>query len=388
MPESDERGGAQPLRWLALGAAALTVVLITVGGLVTNTDSGLACPDWPMCFGTPFPTMVGGVLMEHGHRYLATAAGLLTSVLAVGTLWRQRQTLLALPLAFFSLLLLGSAFHAGAVQYATGAVPPLWAALALVGIAGCLATLLLARGDGRLASIALLLVMVQGLLGGLTVIFRLPVTVLILHLATSMLFLSVVVALAARLMETRNSPAGEKPLGAAAAASPKILLWTTTAALYFQIVLGATVRHTGAGLVCSDLPLCEGSLWPADVHPALRLHMLHRLFALVVAALIVPLAVQIFRRARGPLVRALALALPVLVVAQIALGLLTIATMKEIAPVTGHLFVAALLLADCVSLLVLTGGAAVVHSQVPTLQGRAPSAGAGNAAAAAQAQSA
>ena len=350
MPQQRERGGVSALRGLALGAAALTVVLITVGGLVTNTDSGLACPDWPLCFGTPFPRMVGGVLMEHGHRYLAAAVGLLTSLLAVGALWRQRQTLLALPLAFFSALLLGSAFRAGGLQYATGSVPPLWAALVLVGVAGCVATLLLARGDGRLASLALLLVMVQGLLGGLTVIYRLPVTVLVLHLATSMLFLAIAVTLACRLGDGNFQHAGPTRRG---------LLWVTTGALYLQIVLGAMVRHTGAGLACTDLPLCHGSLWPSNVHPAVQLHMAHRLFALVVTALIVALSVRLFRAARGPLQRALVLALPLLVVAQVALGVLTIASMKDIVPVTAHLLAAALLLADLVSLLALTSRATV-----------------------------
>lgn len=327
------------MRGLALAAAALTVILIAVGGLVTNTDSGLACPDWPMCFGTPFPRMVGGVLMEHGHRYLATAVGALTTLLAVGTLRRGRQAWLALPLCGSAAVLLGAAFRAGAVQYRTGALPPGWAALALAGFAGCLWTLARARGDGRLSSLALLLVMAQGLLGGLTVIYRLPVTVLVLHLATSMLFLATAVLLAVRL----GAPSPQ--LGARGRG---LLLWAT-AVLYAQIVLGAAVRHTGAGLVCTDLPLCRGALWPLDVHPAVHLHMAHRALALVAAALLVAAGVRCARSTRGA-TRALALALPALVVAQIALGVLTISTFKEIVPVTAHLLVAALLLADCVGL--------------------------------------
>ena len=56
------------VRRLAVAAAFLTLVLIVAGGLVTNTDSGLACPDWPTCFGSPMPHMVGGVAVEHTHR--------------------------------------------------------------------------------------------------------------------------------------------------------------------------------------------------------------------------------------------------------------------------------------------------------------------------------
>lgn len=327
------------LRGLALALAALTVALIAVGGLVTNTDSGLACPDWPMCFGTPFPRMVGGVLMEHGHRYLATFVGALATLLAVGTLRRGRQGLVALPLLGCSGLLLGAAFRAGAVQYRTGALPAPWAALALLGFAGCLFALGRARGEGRLASLALLLVIAQGLLGGLTVIYRLPVTVLVLHLATSMLFLGTAVLLAVRL----GAPAPQ--LGARG----RGLLLAATAALYAQIVLGAAVRHTGAGLVCTDLPLCRGALWPLGVHPAVHLHMAHRALALVAAALLIAAGARCARSTRGA-ARALALALPALVLAQLALGVLTIATFKDLVPVTAHLLVAALLLADCVGL--------------------------------------
>jgi heme A synthase len=336
------------LRILAGAAAALTLLLITVGGLVTNTDSGLACPDWPLCFGTPFPKMVGGVLMEHGHRYLATAVGAVTALLAVGALRRGRQGLLSLPLAASSVLLLGAAFRAGAVQYASGEVPSLWAALTVAGFLGCMLTLARARGDGRLASFALLLVMAQGLLGGLTVIYRLPVTVLVLHLAASMLFLATAVLLWLRLGAAPRIAIGGRGL-----------LWAATGALYVQIVLGATVRHTGAGLVCTDLPLCRGALWPSGVHPAVHLHMAHRALAFLVAGLLVAVCVQLVRAGVSGVVRALALALPVLVLAQIALGMATIVTFKETVPVTAHLLVAALLLADCVGLLSLTAPAEV-----------------------------
>src|SRR2546423_12089461 len=74
------------VRRLAAAAAFLTLVLIVAGGLVTNTDSGLACPDWPTCFGSPLPRMVGGVAIEHTHRLIAGAVGFLTALLAL-LLW-------------------------------------------------------------------------------------------------------------------------------------------------------------------------------------------------------------------------------------------------------------------------------------------------------------
>jgi len=69
----------------------------------------------------------------------------------------------------------------------------------------------------------------------LTVIYRLPPTVLVLHLATSMLFLAVALVLAWRVSGARTD----------AARTP--LLWATAGLTYLQIVLGAAIRHTGAG---------------------------------------------------------------------------------------------------------------------------------------------
>jgi heme A synthase len=201
----------------------------------------------------------------------------------------------------------------------------------------------------------LALVVAQGLLGGLTVIYRLPPLVLVLHTATSMLFLGLLVALAWRLA---GKPAAPFPAATA-------LLWLTAAAVYLQIVLGAAVRHTGAGLVCVDLPYCRGAIWPSGVHPAVHLHMAHRAFAFVVLLLVGWNAAKAFGAGRA---RVLVLAGPALAVFQIVLGVLTISTFKDLVPVTAHLLVAALLLADLVSLVVLAGPSrAPVPAKAPAL---------------------
>src|SRR5204862_7659054 len=113
--------------------------------------------------------------------------------------------------------------------------------------------------------------------------------------------------------------------------------------------------HTGAGLVCTDVPFCRGALWPAGVHPMVHLHMAHRAFALVVLGLVIWSSARAARGSRG-IVRALALAAPALVLVQIALGIATIVTFKDLVPLTAHLLVGALLLADYVSLLALARG--------------------------------
>jgi len=317
------------IRRLAAIAAGLTIVLIVAGGVVTNTDSGLACPDWPTCYGSLVPRMTGNVAVEHTHRLIATAVGLLTVALVILTMRRA-----AVWMAGFSTLVLGGAIWAARVKHVSGELPVAGVTLVALGFAGCI--WVIARSSEKLAPAALLLVMVQGLLGGLTVLYKLPTLVLVMHLGTSMLFMALLVAIA-----------WGRPLQGGA------LLWLTTAAIYLQILLGATVRHTGAGLVCTDFPYCRGAIWPANVHPMVHLHMAHRAFAIVVAALVIWSSLRIARNASG-LLRVLAFAGPVLVVLQIVLGILTILTFKDLVPLTAHLLAGALLLADYVSLLALT----------------------------------
>src|SRR5436190_19387134 len=97
-------------RTLSIAAAGLTLVLIVAGGLVTNTDSGLACPDWPTCFGSPMPRMVGGVAVEHTHRLIAGTVGLFTALLALLLVSQAVSRRLAwLLVGVFTPLVLGGA---------------------------------------------------------------------------------------------------------------------------------------------------------------------------------------------------------------------------------------------------------------------------------------
>src|SRR5438094_10250790 len=128
---------------LAAATAAATFVLLFVGGLVTSTGSGLAVPDWPLSFGQVFPPMVGGVLFEHGHRLVAALVGLLTVALMVLlTQWESR----------------------------------IWVRW-------------LARG-------AVLAVLLQGTLGGMTVLLRLPLVVSVTHACLGPSLLCLVITLA------------------------------------------------------------------------------------------------------------------------------------------------------------------------------------------------
>ncbi len=264
-----------------------TFLLLLVGGVVHATDSGLACPDWPQCFGSFFPPMVGKVFFEHGHRLFATGVGLLT-IAQLALVWRG--------------------------------FPP-------------------GHASRSLAVGALLLVVWQGLLGGMTVRMRLPDAVSTAHLATSMLFFALLVVLAFR---TRPATV-DRPLPRSAARVTGV----AAVAVYAQLVLGALVRHTDAGLACTRFPSCDG----IGTSLPIALHMLHRAGAVIAAVAVIAAALVVLRAAgEARLARLLALAVPGLVVVQIFLGVMSVLSALEAVLVTAHLGVGALLWGTTVSM--------------------------------------
>lgn len=275
---------AMPNLWLhryAVLTAAATFGLIFVGGLVTSTGSGLAVPDWPLSYGQVFPPMEGGVLYEHGHRMMATAVGLLTVILTIWV-WRAESR----P----------------------------W--VKIVALA------------------ALVAVIVQGLLGGMTVLLGLPLAVSVLHACIAQAFFMATVVLAvvtgptwSRLVE-RPSNTFSPGLARLAAA--------TTAAVYVQLILGALMRHLGAGLAIPDFPLAFGRLLPPILSGPVLVHLLHRLGALTVMILGLVTALRVFREAPKSDLARPALLLLVLLTVQITLGALTVLTRLSVLPTTAH----------------------------------------------------
>jgi heme A synthase len=148
--------------------------------------------------------------------------------------------------------------------------------------------------------------------------------------------------------------------------------------VYLQMIIGAAMRHLGAGLACTDLPLCQGQLWPTHVHPNVSLHVVHRLFALVVFGHLIGMAIVTAKNARTTTVKVLAIAAPVLAVVQITLGILSITTFLDAVPVTAHLGVAAALLADCTILYIVSRGSLRARATSATTAD-APSRSRGNA---------
>lgn len=278
--------------------ACATFVLLLVGGLVHGTGSSLACPDWPLCHGQVFPKMVHGVEYEHSHRLAAAAVSTLTMVLAAWLLWDKRYRRL--------------------------------------------------RG---LAIAAPSMVLMQALLGGLTVIFKLPLFITLSHLTLSMCFFSVTLLIAAATARTDAEVAAQSG-GMPVSAPLRKLVGAGAASVLAQILLGGVVRHTMSGLACVTFPLCFGNVWPPESSSSgsERIHMVHRFGAVLVAAIVTVVAVVVLRAVKESRVRRLAIAAPILVLVQITLGVLSVTSLLHLPIVEAHLGVAAALLGTMVTL--------------------------------------
>lgn len=282
----------------ALLTAFCTFLLVIAGGLVTSTGSGLAVPDWPLSYGMYFPPMVGGILYEHGHRMIAGTVGIMTMLLSLW-LWRSE--------------------------------PRRWVR--------------------RLGGAAVLAVLAQAGLGGLTVIFLLPTAVSVAHAALAMAFFSITCALALVTSRSWSEYTEREPLGGGGSLPLPRLAALGTAIVYTQILVGATVRHTGSGLACPDFPLCNGQVVPAITSLGVALHLMHRAGAVVVALMVI----WVYRRimsAHATEARLVVLATVALVLVgvQLLLGALTVWNALAVEPTTAHVGGGALLLITMLTL--------------------------------------
>lgn len=309
-----------------LFTAFCTGILIFIGGLVTSTGSGLSVPDWPTTFGEnmftyPIHKWTGGVEFEHGHRLFASFVGFLTiGVVVLMFKFEQRK----------------------------------WVKV--------------------MSYYALFIVILQGTLGGITVLLKLPPAVSIAHGMIAQLFFCLMASLALFTTEWWHTIANksyEKPKNILNKLSLAIVI-----VVFIQLFFGALLRHTYSGLAVPDFPLHYGKLFPSlstdslssynqqlvsleIKHSADRpvmayqiiIHVIHRLWAYVAAIFLVIASRKIYKDNSLPLqIQISGLAITTLVLFQIVLGIFVVLTMRNVIITTAHVFIGALLLMTSVIL--------------------------------------
>jgi cytochrome c oxidase assembly protein subunit 15 len=272
-----------------------TLFLIFAGSLVTSTGSGLAVPDWPLSYGTLFPPMVGGIFYEHGHRMVASLVGLFMLILSV---WLAR------------------------VEER--------------------------RWVRNLGFCALGAVIVQGILGGITVLFFLPTPVSVAHgvLAQTFFILTIIIVYSQSMEREQREEAAD------GGSSDRLvrIAFLFVVVVYLQLILGAMMRHTHSGLAIPDFPTMGGYVlppfnddmlsrinrWRFDINldPVIMLqvvlHFLHRAGAMILLVALAVLNFTFWNSSKSGLAPAgTVLLLDVLVAIQIGLGMMTVLSIKD-----------------------------------------------------------
>jgi heme A synthase len=258
---------APPARGLAWGFAALctaTFGLLVLGALVRVHGAGLACPDWPLCFGRLVPAFDVRVAFEWGHRLVAGLVSLGLVALSAAILRRPA---------------------------------------------------LRSRVRGPLA-IAWSLLGVQVVLGGLTVLLKLAPWTVTAHLLTGTGFCATLLWIARDLFETGHPPLRE-PLPLAV----RCVVLLVAATLVAQLGLGGMVSSHAAGLACAQFPSCDGTSLAPTLHGLIGLHVLHRLNGALLLAL---MGLLVFLGRRSYRIASVAWTGLRLVLAQIAVGALNV----------------------------------------------------------------
>jgi heme a synthase len=328
--------------WLfrfAVLTAFATFLLIGLGGLVTSHEAGMSVPDWPTSYGynmfaLPIKFWKGGAFFEHTHRLLASAVGFLTTILAVW-LWLKDSR----------------------------------------------------KWMHWLGVIAFLLVVAQGVLGGLRVTMKMD-SLGVFHGAVAQTFFVLTCAIALftsrfwKKLENIQQPTSnnQHPVAGNRSTAEKLDVGCSmldvrcsslrnhvlfvTILIFAQLLIGATMRHQHAGLAIPDFPAAYGKFWPDTSAAAVAnynthrleingenpitafqivLQMIHRLVAVLILAGVAAAAWLARKRLGGkdPLVK-LAMFWLALIFAQIALGAATIWTNKAADVATAHVMVGAL----------------------------------------------
>lgn len=282
-PTPDPR--ARPLAAGFAVLASLTYGLIVIGALVRANGAGLACPDWPLCFGEVIPAFDIKVGFEWGHR--AIAGGL---------------------------------------------------SLGFVGLsAACLTRPTLRSRLGVPIAVTAAILAVQILLGALTVWELLASWTVTSHLLAGNAFALGLVWIALRLREEAGLAVGPT---LSATPGERVALTLCGVLLLGQMVLGGLVSSTYAGLACPDWPTCANGQWFPGFEGARGLHLLHRLTAY---ALLGALLASALVAHSSPAIARLARVALGIGVAQVAVGVANVLLRIPVEVTGAHSALAALL---------------------------------------------
>ncbi|HTV42796.1 MAG TPA: COX15/CtaA family protein [Candidatus Sulfotelmatobacter sp.] len=303
----------RPLHRFAVLAAIATFFLLGAGGLVTSHEAGMSVPDWPNSYGYnmflfPPSRWIGGIFYEHTHRLWASCVGLMTAILAVW-LWLKDSRK--------------------------------W--MKWIGIA------------------AFLLVVAQGVLGGLRVTLKLD-NLGAIHGVVGQSFFVLMCAIALFTSKFWRKMAEEKELNVPG--SLRVLVLMATILIFCQLALGATMRAQHAGLSINTFPSAYGKFWPDTSPDAIQqynarridimnyspitafqviLQMVHRMVALAIFISVALCAAQAWRKlGKNDALTKFAFVWLGLILVQIGLGAATIWTNKAADVATAHLLCGAL----------------------------------------------
>lgn len=221
-------------RWLVIGTIAATYILIVIGAVVRVTGSGLGCPDWPLCHGRLFPPLEFAALIEYSHRLMGAFVSMLI-LWVVSTVWlRFREQRLLIVFATTTIVLL----------------------------------------------------VLQIILGAITVLTELSSMIVLLHLGLAMLVLGTLTALAVFITSSNHTlEVNEQEFGHLMKLSTASMV--SMVAVYALVLSGAAVRATGATFSCFGWPECNNILLPLGVDPLVDIHLLHRFAAYTIAGLVI-----------------------------------------------------------------------------------------------------